>query len=69
MNPRLVEELARQRHAERVARASKPRTANPRKHHGQSLRSTTGWALVAIGLRIAESGGSGRSVVAASHCP
>lgn len=56
MNSRLVEQLARQHHAELVAKASRPRPANPRKHRGPSLRSNTGWAIVAIGLRIAESG-------------
>jgi hypothetical protein len=73
MNPRLVEELARQRHAEVVAKASKPRPAqhhgaHPRKHHGPSLRSSTGWAIVAIGLRIAESGRKHTAVATASHC-
>lgn len=64
MNSRLVEELARQRHAELIAKTSKPRPA-PRKHAGPSLRSNTGWAIVAIGLRIAESGSGRRSVTTA----
>jgi hypothetical protein len=68
MNPRLVEELARQRHAELIAKASKPRPASPRKHHGPSLRSNTGWAIVAIGLRIAESGSGHTSVATANDC-
>ena len=59
MNPRLVEELARQRHAEQIAQASRLRPAHQDKRQGQTLRRNTGWAIVAIGLRIAESGGRG----------
>jgi hypothetical protein len=68
MNPRLVEELARQRHAELVAKASRPRPVNPHKHRRPSLRSNTGWAIVAIGLRIAGSGSSHVSVATAGDC-
>ena len=68
MNPRLVEELARQRHAEAIATTSKPLPAKPHRRRGPSLRSHTGWAIVAIGLRIAESGSGHRSVAAASNC-
>jgi hypothetical protein len=56
MNPRLVEELARQRHAETIAQASRPRPARRDNNQGRRLRSNTGWAIVAIGLKIAESG-------------
>lgn len=68
MNPHLVEELARQRHAELVAKASMPHQANRRRHHRPSLRSSTGWAIVAIGLRIAESGTRHTPVATANHC-
>jgi hypothetical protein len=68
MNPRLVEELARQRHAEATATLSTPRPARPRKHHGPTLRRNAGWVIVAIGLRIAESGNRPTSVATANHC-
>ena len=67
MNTRLVEELARQRQAEMVRKASRPRLVNPRERRGPSLRSHTGWAIVAIGLRIAESDRRYRSVAAAGY--
>jgi hypothetical protein len=67
MNPRLVEELARQRHAEVLAKASRPRPADPHKHQRPSMRSNAGWAIVAIGLRIAGSGNSHTSVATANH--
>lgn len=69
MNPRLTEELARQRHAELLAKASRPHLATPHKNRRPSLRSNTGWAIVAIGLRIAESGKTHRSIAAANQCP
>jgi hypothetical protein len=56
---RQVEQLARQRNAERDAQIAK---THPAKTVGQNrpaaspgLRSQTGWAIVSIGLRIAES--------------
>jgi hypothetical protein len=63
MHPHLLEQLARQRTAELHTAGVRP--ARPRTHSGpsaqpgsaRSLRTSTGWALVAIGLRIAESGG------------
>jgi len=57
MHPRFTEELARQRRAELLAKASRPRLANHDRRQRRSLRSNTGWAIVAIGLKIAESGG------------
>lgn len=56
MNPRLVEELARQLHAELLAKAGAPRPDNLRKNRGLTVRSNVGWAIVAIGLRIAPGG-------------
>lgn len=51
MHGRQFEQLARQRTGE----LSTPRvTASPPR--SGAIRSTTGWAIVAIGLRIAESG-------------
>lgn len=67
MNSRLVEELARQRHAERLAKTKPPMPPCLRRRPGSSLRRNTGWAIVAIGLRIAESGSRHRPVAAASH--
>ena len=68
MNSRLVEELARQRQAELLAKASRPRLRRADRHQHQrpGLRSNTGWAIVAIGLRIAGSGSSHASVATAN---
>jgi hypothetical protein len=61
---RQVEQLARQRNAERDAQIAKthPAKTHPAKTVDQNrpaaspgLRSQTGWAIVSIGLRIAES--------------
>lgn len=68
MHPLMVQELARQRHAEQVAKASAPRPTSPHKHQRHSLRSHTGWALVSIGLRIAAADNRHPSVAAATNC-
>jgi hypothetical protein len=56
---RQVEQLARQRNAERDASIAKAHAAKAldqsRRSEPRGLRSQTGWAIVAIGLRIAES--------------
>ncbi len=53
MNPRLLEDLARQRTAE-LHRAAAPRTLHShRPHANPSLRVRTGWTLVDLGLRLA----------------
>lgn len=67
----LNEQLARQRHAELAAKADRripPCLRRRPRHPGPSLRSSTGWAIVAIGLRIAESGTRHPPVAAANHC-
>jgi len=68
MHPHMVEELARQRHAELLAKSSRqqPGPADPHKHLRPSLRSNAGWAIVAIGLRIAGSGSSHTSFATAN---
>jgi hypothetical protein len=57
---RQVEQLARQRNAERdaqIAKAHATKAIDPNRPATQNgLRSQTGWAIVSIGLRIAESG-------------
>ena len=57
---RQVEQLARQRNAERdaqIAKAHATKTVDQsRPAASPGLRSQTGWAIVSIGLRIAESG-------------
>lgn len=52
MSTYLIEELARQRHAELLAKASGPRPESPRTNPGPTLRNNVGWAIVAVGLRI-----------------
>ncbi len=56
MISRQLEQLARQRTDElcSMARHVRPAAASERKH---PIRTQTGWALVAIGLRLAASGG------------
>ena len=62
MISRQLEQLARERNAERdaqtakvhAARSTAATQASQPAHSG--IRSRTGWAIVAIGLRIAESG-------------
>jgi hypothetical protein len=58
MMPRQFEEIARQ-HAQtmraQAARRASGSVRGPRQ--GRRIRKQTGWSLVAIGLRIAESGG------------
>lgn len=60
MYPRQLEQLARQRPGELAATTRGTRSqASPAASGSQPrkvLRSQTGWALVALGLRIAESG-------------
>jgi hypothetical protein len=60
MISRQIEQLASQRNAERAAQAAKAhatRTIDSRRTPAPAgLRSQTGWAIVSIGLRIAESG-------------
>jgi PIN domain nuclease of toxin-antitoxin system len=67
MNPYQAEQLTRQRGAETAAQAqalTRARTARTARtetrHHDPAdrgaIRRHTGWAIVAIGLRIAESG-------------
>ncbi len=55
-----TEQLARQRHAEREAQIARAHTARAAaaasKPATQGIRKQTGWAIVSIGLRIAESG-------------
>lgn len=53
MIPRLVQELARQRYAELVMTAPRLRQDSPHTARRLTLRSTVGWSIVAIGLRIA----------------
>ncbi len=74
MYSRQVEELARQRNAELTAQtwrhrpSGQPEHSGQTKHSGQTnLRSTAGWAIVAIGLRIAESGSKQSPVVTTGH--
>jgi len=57
MFSRQIEQLARQRDAERpVAPPAAPAAAAGPGTAGHTLRNQTGWALVAIGLRLAGSG-------------
>lgn len=67
MYSRQFEQLARQRHAGLAASTQRPVPPCLRKRGRPSLRASTGWAIVAIGLRIAESGGRHRSVAVAGH--
>jgi hypothetical protein len=57
MFSRQLDQLARERHEERAAqtaRAHCAKTIDP--NRTATIRSQTGWAIVSIGLRIAESG-------------
>jgi hypothetical protein len=58
MMPRQIDEIARQHtqtmRAEAARRASRP---VHRSRQSCRIRKQTGWGLIAIGLRIAESGG------------
>lgn len=75
MVSRQLEQLARQRNAELGAAALKaasiraaaarPKPASSPRPGG--IRTHTGWAIVAIGLRIAESGNHRASVATAGH--
>lgn len=55
-----IEQLARQRQAEREAQIAKAQAvraaAEAPKPIARGIRRQTGWAIVSIGLRIAESG-------------
>jgi len=55
MFSRQLEQLARQRDLERGGRPAIPAAAARAAAPRQTIRSQTGWALVAIGLRIAAS--------------
>jgi hypothetical protein len=64
MYSRQLEQLARQRPSELAATTRRthrsrtgPSPAVTRQRPRKPIRSQTGWALVALGLRIAESGG------------
>ena len=51
MQGRQIEQLARQRTSELATTRA---CVSPPRHH--AIRSQAGWAIVAVGLRIAESG-------------
>jgi hypothetical protein len=55
-----TEQLARQRQSEREAQIARDQVvraaAATRKPAARGIKSQTGWAIVSIGLRIAESG-------------
>jgi hypothetical protein len=55
-----IEQLARQRQAEREAQIDRAQTVRSatatQKPAAPGIRRQTGWAIVSIGLRIAESG-------------
>ena len=54
MYSRQLEQIARQRTTELTTKRPQLRAAQPAAT--RSIRSNTGWAIVAIGLRIAEPG-------------
>jgi hypothetical protein len=55
MYPRQLEQLATRRPSElKATRSARP--ARPARAVSKPLRRQTGWALVSIGLRLAESG-------------
>lgn len=56
MYSRQIEQLARQRQGELRTMSQASRTAAAKRALRKPIRSHTGWALVALGLRIAESG-------------
>lgn len=56
MYSRQLEQLARQRHAELGAMTMRRIPPCLRRHRGADLRTSTGWAIVAIGLKIVTSG-------------
>jgi hypothetical protein len=51
-----LEQLARQRTAELQRQAGGSRARVSRRLPGNTIRNRTGWTLISIGLRIAESG-------------
>ena len=56
MHSRQIEQLASNRQHELQAMVRPARAARPTRAPGRPLRRHTGWALVWIGLRLAESG-------------
>lgn len=56
MHSRQIEQLAANRPQELKAMVSQARTVRPTRAPRRPLRRHTGWALVWIGLRLAESG-------------
>ncbi len=56
MYSRSLEQLASDHPRELQATAKTARSASPARVPGRPLRRQTGWALVSIGLRLAESG-------------
>lgn len=56
MYSRSLEQLASERQRELRAQAKPDRRASRASRPGKPLRRQTGWALVSIGLRLAESG-------------
>jgi hypothetical protein len=56
MYSRSLEQLASQRSRELRGPARPARSAAPAGMRGKPIRRHTGWALVSIGLRLAESG-------------
>lgn len=56
MHSRQIEQLASNRPQELKAMVSQARAARPARAPSRPLRRHTGWALVWIGLRLAESG-------------
>jgi hypothetical protein len=56
MYSRQLEQLASQRPRELKATTRPARPARPARSATKPLRRQTGWALVSIGLRLAESG-------------
>lgn len=58
MMPRQIDEIARQHTQTMVAEATRRASRSvQRPRQGRRIRRQTGWGLIAIGLRIAESGG------------
>jgi len=56
MYSRSLEQLASQRSRELRCPAMPARSAAPARTPGKPIRRHTGWALISIGLRLAESG-------------
>jgi hypothetical protein len=56
MHSRQLEQVARQHAAELSTASAQSRRPSDRRPPARQIKRQTGWALVAIGLRIAESG-------------